>query len=214
MSKQILPTYVPSKVFTKIYGLGVRTAHEIRKLKIMDIPGYETAKRIIKQVKHVLEYLPILWKDRHWDYGFLFYLIDFKLAKMEQTILDNDLIEGADRIAKEIRVCRKLLKRSQNDDWHAELQDKILERRWGKCVWWVPSKFFHDKKEFQVKTSSGRLLTRSYLLPAPYDVLRNGKYPEFFKEFKKKHTLSEKKASRDLRIALKILQKYYQGWWD
>ena len=47
-------------------------------------------KKFFANIKNVLSYLPLLWKDRQWDYGFMLEMERNKLQKMIKWYEDND----------------------------------------------------------------------------------------------------------------------------
>lgn len=129
---------------------------------------------------------------------------------MEETIRSNDLILNAEKVCKSIRVYRKLLKRSNDEDWHSDLQTAITERKWGKIIYWEPCRLQHSKEDFEVRPG----VYRWYFLTAPKKVLEEGTYLEFKKARLKAYKRGEKKADEDLRKALKVFRKYNKTWWD
>ena len=172
--------------------------------------------RFVKRIKHVAEYLPLLWTDYHWDHGYFTDLMIFKLQKMEETIRNNDLIEEADQVCKSIRVCHKLLSRATNENWHNDLQSKILERTWGQDISWEPAHWKYDKNDKIFSAGSiGKIKLRKWMhVSMPEDVMKNGTYPKYKKEWIKAMRKADNKQQRDLRVALKIIEKDLNSWWD
>ena len=154
------------------------------------------------RIMYICEYIPLLWHDRHWDYRSIFDLLDFKLRKMEETIRKNNLIQDVDIVCKRIRVCRKLLKRSQDEDWHYTIQMKPVELKWGEPIFWSPCTLTHGKDHAHK------------LLIGPSKALRQGKIKEYNQEYVKALRKINRKRDRDLRVGLKIFQKYCETWWD
>jgi len=48
--------------------------------------------KIIKKIKKIIEYIPILLKDEDWDYSSLLTLIQYKVSRMKKCIKENDYI--------------------------------------------------------------------------------------------------------------------------
>ena len=65
-------------------------------------------KNIYYQLKNVIKWLPIIWKDRDWDYGYFYRILYFKLKNMEKYF--NHSLCAKER-AKEIRIAKNLVKR-------------------------------------------------------------------------------------------------------
>lgn len=51
-------------------------------------------KRFFGKIKKIFEYMPLLWRDEDWDYGYLLDLIKFKLIRMRDTISKNAIISN------------------------------------------------------------------------------------------------------------------------
>lgn len=72
---------------------------------------------MIRRIKRLLQWIPLLWKDEDYDYVYLLEIMRFKLQLME----DHHRYEGitADRlkIAHNIRVCKLLLDRIAKDKY-------------------------------------------------------------------------------------------------
>ncbi len=44
---------------------------------------------MLKKIKKLIEWLPIIWKDEDWDFAYLLILIKYKLSRMEKIIGSN-----------------------------------------------------------------------------------------------------------------------------
>lgn len=82
-------------------------------------------------IKRLFMYLPILWKDEDWDYGYLYNLIEFKLKRMSVE-LDNDVIhKDAHKRARQIRICLAYLDRYRN--WTEYVEYPMDDIQWVKA---------------------------------------------------------------------------------
>lgn len=70
---------------------------------------------VIIGVKNLIRWAPIIWRDRHWDYAFLLYMLSKKLWLMEDAIR-NGCHMKREEDADKIKVCALLLDRVANED--------------------------------------------------------------------------------------------------
>jgi hypothetical protein len=68
-------------------------------------------------VTNLIEYLPIIWKDRNFDFNYLFILMQYKLKKLEKHHREYGVSKDKDRYANEIKLCINLLERIIKDDY-------------------------------------------------------------------------------------------------
>lgn len=59
-------------------------------------------KKIIRGLKNIIYYLPTIWTDRHWDYGFLLEIMRKKLINMRDGIHKDDLVVETSQIVNQI----------------------------------------------------------------------------------------------------------------
>lgn len=169
----------------------------------------------IKNICRVCSWLPFLWRDRDWDYHYFLNLMVYKAERLCKTITDNNFIveEEQERICKITRVFCKLLRRSQNSEWHYYLQIKILERYWGSIIHWNPSSF--DKEKLVCRNKEGKAIAYKYRsIIAPEEVIKADLYSIFHREYFEAFEKMDKKSHKDLQKALKILELYIYELWD
>lgn len=78
-----------------------------------------TLKSLPARIQTILAWLPILWRDRDWDYAFLLRIIEFKISRMRRHHLKHSHAGKREihRITHHMRTCELLLKRLQNDEY-------------------------------------------------------------------------------------------------
>jgi len=86
---------------------------------------------LIHGLQNLWAWLPVIWKDRDWDYHFLLRLIEFKLEKMARHFLEHNLIMDAEKIAAEARRAAYLA--------HAISEGQIEDRYFDawREAWWA-----------------------------------------------------------------------------
>lgn len=102
------------------------------------------------------QYSIFLWGDRDWDYSFIYAILRFKLKRVRDCIKSNDIIVGANRVAKEIDVAIKLIDKIQEGPYsYLKKERKALEKKWGPTGFknednsWGPLRKFNKKQEKQ-----------------------------------------------------------------
>lgn len=73
-------------------------------------------KRMLKQIrrgiKNLIDWFPIIWRDRDYDYGYLLYILQHKLKRMQQFLLsDKAMALNAPQFATQIKVVLDALER-------------------------------------------------------------------------------------------------------
>jgi len=82
-------------------------------------------------IKNVVQWLPIIWKDRQWDQIFFFNLLHKKMSLMEDFFKNRANFVGREKEAKKIKICVCLLDRLQKDDY-INIAFKEHERKFGE----------------------------------------------------------------------------------
>jgi len=88
-------------------------------------------------VKRIIDYAPILWNDRDWDYSFLLRLLKFKLSRME-TVCGSPKSHAADweQIKVELATAQLLISKIEDDpddEWSLHWDQYHLSRCKDKC---------------------------------------------------------------------------------
>jgi len=66
-------------------------------------------------IKNLWKWLPIVWKDRDWDYYYIFQVLKFKLEKQAKHLGGRD--------AELMMTCVRLINKLQNEDYYQEYYD-------------------------------------------------------------------------------------------
>lgn len=73
-------------------------------------------KRIYWFLDRVITMIPILWKDQDWDYEGIYYYLEFKLKRLREVLVEDDIHKDSPRCVKEIDLCLEHLNRYLNWD--------------------------------------------------------------------------------------------------
>lgn len=88
---------------------------------------------VVDYVARVIEYSPLLWRDRDYDYRHILTLLKYKLERTRKHITEHQIIESADEVGEQIAHAEELLRRILNDDYCKEEQ-AAHEAKWGETV--------------------------------------------------------------------------------
>jgi len=154
--------------------------------------------QFIDKVKNVVRWLPIIWKDRDFDSNYLLDVMRFKISNMETFFLSNDThILSADKVAKDLKICKLLLNRLTNDDYY-DIVFKNHDKKWGETKW----EFVDDGKGL-----SRLLITRNKVI-TDEDKKREGR------EFLRLCEHEEMLKRQDIRYLFHIMNRKLRTWWD
>jgi hypothetical protein len=180
-----------------------------------DNVGWKT-RELIRSIKNIIRWLPIIWKDRDWDDSFIFTILQNKLKFQAEYIGKRDIHTLAKRDSEVMMLCVRLI-------------DKIKEE------YYTMEYFDYHKTEYEFIDSDR---------PNCKEMIFN-EISENFDDFFKKYPLIYKKVLRDgddnifpiyedgvlskKRVAMnighinhirvrkllfKILEEQIERWWD
>lgn len=158
-----------------------------------------TIRDICAGIYYVFKWLPVIWKDRQWDYVFILIILRHKLKMMRDFFNEDAIYVGADKDAKDMDLCIKLMNRLIEDDYLMNLF-KYHDEKWGELRTHsiqVPDKPDMYKLEFEVpnvKTESDK---------RKEEVQRNFLYKQEYKQ-----------KQQDLELLTKMINKHLFYWWD
>lgn len=161
---------------------------------------YYFFKRLPKNFKNLIDFFPIIWKDRDFDHGYLEDLLKFKLERMYKFFSDDKKTNVVDApiYAKEIKFVLDCL--YTDDSWeltklHKKHKEKYGEFKFG-CI---P---LEDKPEYSEITSNYSKLSD------PKDIERADA------EIYEIHKLEEKIRQENFDTAMDIIKERLKYWWD
>jgi hypothetical protein len=167
-------------------------------------------------VKNIWYWFPIIWKDRDWDGHYIFEILQHKLVAQANYIGKRDFHTRAQQDARRMRLCVKLIKKIQEDDYQIEYMDYHKDR-----IWFTP-----------VKDNSGNSLYNSEEVWEKYDEYF-AKYPLVYKKVLKGEgvltlhgrdeadikrviamNIAHLNHDRARKLLFKIMEENIEGWWD
>lgn len=149
-------------------------------------------------IQNLITWFPVIWKDRDWDFFFIWIILHKKLDLMEKNIRSNGHHVNHERDADQIKLCVNLIKRLMDDNYH---ENVFLhhDKKWGEThmVWNKtdnPELSSLELKRDNVKTKEDILEER--------------------KEFSRLSPNVEQQKQQDIDYLFNYMAKHIQCWWD
>ena len=110
----------------------------VRKLRFIPLwwnqEGRYTLMEIRTGFKNIFYWLPIIWKDRHWDSHYILEIMMHKIKAQSKYIGDRGIHTRADRDAEIMMTCVRLMKRVQDEFYSSEYNDYHESKHWFEDV--------------------------------------------------------------------------------
>jgi hypothetical protein len=171
---------------------------------------------IKRGVKNLIYWLPIIWKDRHWDSSYIFEILAHKIKAQSKWIGDRDIHTRAKRDAEVMMTCVNLMKLVQDEFYSGEYSDYHRTKHWFEPV---------EGKE-GLSSWESRLLEENFddyfkKYPLIYKKVINGE--GIFKfdnvvdsESKQKIAMNIGHINHDRarKLLFKLMEQNIERWWD
>lgn len=148
----------------------------------------------------MLDWLPIIARDKQWDWTFLIRILRHKLVKMERYFERDSVLLHPDKTWRRIRYARILCDRLLGD--YLELSGyNAYIRKWGESRFiWAPFDDEHDEL-VDITHSNAKTTEDKAQAEREYQLGRFHEREEFLKR-------------QDARQLGEIIGKYLFTWWD
>jgi len=140
---------------------------------------------LFDNINRIIWWTPKIWKDRDWDYAYLYKIIEYKLARMEDCIRNGYNVDS-EKVAKNIKICRELLKRLAKDEYEHEF---ISE--------------YYDKYPIDIENINESINNRQNKITK----LDEKKYKWAIED-------EENRRKYDIEYLFYLMKKYHRHWWD
>lgn len=78
-------------------------------------------KHFIDGIKNLIDWLPVIWKDRHWDDHYIFEVLKQKLLLQRNYLVDQYRHTDIPRTNRDITICLNLIERIQDEYYVMEI---------------------------------------------------------------------------------------------
>lgn len=173
-------------------------------------------KDFIKGVKNLIRWFPVIWKDRDWDYRYIWDLNIQKLKFQSKYIGENDNHTRAKRDAQIMMTCIRLMEKIKDGDYEVEYQEY-----YNTNVTFVPTILESGEK---VYTYDSKVISENFdeyfkKYPRQYKKVLSGEVNRFKRDGDKDKNLiameiSIENHNRAKKLLFKLMDFYIEYWWD
>jgi hypothetical protein len=160
-------------------------------------------KQFFRNIKNLIRWFPIIWKDRDWDDHFIFEILKFKLQNQAKYIGERGYHTQAKRDAEIMMTCVRLIDKVQTEYYGLEYFDYHNSEL-----------IFTDSEDYPGHYKMSVMEKSEH-----YDDYFK-KYPRIAKQFtiedkgKKAFKISRINEQRAHKLLFKILEENITRWWD
>ena len=86
--------------------------------------GFYGLRKFGRFIKRLFRWLPVLWRQEEWDYGYIYDILDVKLKELKDCIAKDDIHVDAPTCLRQINICLKYLDRYRNADNYIKFPDE------------------------------------------------------------------------------------------
>ena len=163
-------------------------------------------------IKNLRYWLPIIWKDRNWDYRFIFDILAHKLKAQSTYIGGRGIHVSAERDAEIMMTCVRLIEKVKDEYYGMECMDYHKTKHW-----------------FEPADKEGYSTWESKELEENFDDYF-AKYPLIYKRvingegvFKLDGTNDKQRIAMNIahinhdrarKLLFKLMEQNIEGWWD
>ena len=164
----------------------------------------------IKGVKNIFKWLPIVWKDRDYDDGYIFDVLKFKLKNTAKYIGDRDWHTNAKRDSERMMTCVRLIEKVQEEYYNMEWMDyhnsdyNFVDLPDGK------------HKELKITRVSENFDDYFAKHKSSYKKIMSGEKAIYGND-EKQYTamsLSRYKHNQARRLLFAMMERHIEGWWS
>jgi hypothetical protein len=87
-------------------------------------------KDLYKGIKNLIQWFPVIWKDRDWDSYYIFRILEHKLKLQAKGISKRDIHMNAQRDAGVMMTCVRLMEKVRNGYYESEYLDYYKTKMW------------------------------------------------------------------------------------
>lgn len=150
-------------------------------------------ENFVEFVRKLIAYIPVLWRDRDWDYAYIYILLEFKLQRMEKCLLNgHHEIDNYKQLGRAIELLGRL-----KDDAYYFTTPLYLEheKKWGKLIW------LKDDHPLDVKLVRENVKTRE-------------DWKQWSIESMEMHKELDDQKKQNKAEFFKLLHDNIERWWD
>ena len=183
--------------------------HRIKRWLRFELPNYP--RYFTEGVKNLINWFPIVWKDRDWDHQYIWEVMKFKLSKQAKYIKTQGRHLSAERDAQIMMTCVRLMDKIQHEYYSSEYIDYYKSE-----IDFFDSTTKENCKELKITQTSERFDEYFEKYPLVYKKVKSSKKPLFSKKTKhgKAMNIAHINHQRARKLLFNILENNIERWWD
>jgi hypothetical protein len=87
-------------------------------------------KDLYRGIKNLIQWFPVIWKDRDWDSYYIFQILEHKLKLQAKGIAKRDIHVNAQRDAEVMMTCVRLMEKIRDGYYESEYMDYHETKTW------------------------------------------------------------------------------------
>jgi hypothetical protein len=167
-------------------------------------------------IKNIWYWFPVIWKDRDWDGHYIFEILQHKLTTQANYIGRRDFHTRAQQDARRMRLCVKLIKKVQEEDYTMEYMDYHKDRVWFTDVEDRPGNSLYNSEEVWEKYDdyfAKYPLVYKKVLKGEGVFTLDGRNEADMKRVIAMN-IAHLNHDRARKLLFKIMEENIEGWWD
>lgn len=171
---------------------------------------HTTIKRGIKSIWY---WLPIIWKDRHWDSHYIFEIMKHKLKAQSKYIGERDIHTRAKRDAEIMMTCVRLMEKVQDEFYSSEYMDYHQTKNWFEPVADQPGYSTWESRELEENFDD---YFKKYPLIYKRALAGEGIFTPSHDNDKQRIAMNIGHINHDRarKLLFKIMEENISNWWD
>ena len=173
-------------------------------------------KDLIRGIKKLWYWFPVIWKDRDYDDHYIFEVLKHKLKSQSKYIGDRDFHTRAQQDARRMKLCVRLIEKVQDESYQMEYMDYHKDR-----IWFTPCEDRPDSSLYNSETVTENFDDYFKKYPLIYKRVMNGEGVFTLDgrdegEIKKiiAMNIAHINQERVFNLLFKILKQDIRKWWD
>lgn len=169
-------------------------------------------------IANIIYWFPIIWKDRNWDSGHIFTILQHKLKAQAKYIGDKDRHTRAQLDAKRMTICINLIQKHQDGFYEMEYMDYHKDR-----TWFTPCEDRPGSSLMNSEVVWENFDDYFAKYPLVYKRVINGEGIFSLEDHGNVSTDRKQRIAMNIgyinqdrahKLLFKIMQENIQGWWD
>lgn len=188
-----------------------------RKLRFIELwwenDGKYLHTTIMRGIKSIWYWLPIIWKDRHWDSHYIFEIMKHKIKAQSKYIGERDIHTRAKRDAEIMMTCVRLMKLIDDEFYSSEYLDYHKTKHWFEDIEDKPGYSSWESRQLEENFDD---YFAKYPLIHKRVLAGEGIFTPNHENDKQRIAMNIAHINHDRarKLLFKIMEQHIERWWD